>query len=255
MKPLLPTEFLSLPLAHRALHDVHDGRPENSKAAIRAACTAGYGVEIDVQCSEDKQALVFHDYDLSRLAEGSGKVKNFSASVLTNIPLRGGNENIPTLVEVLELVGGQVPLLIEIKDQDGAMGPNVGALENNVASALEGYSGPVAVMSFNPHSVQKMGELCPGIARGVVTGAPEVRRWGIPVETTESLCEIADYEKVNASFISHEVADLAHPRVAELKQKGARILCWTVKSLQQEAEARKIAENITFERYLPAIPS
>ena len=66
---MLHSEFLRAPLAHRALHDLDDGRPENSRAAVRAAIAAGYGIEIDVQCSADGVAMVFHDYGLKRLAE------------------------------------------------------------------------------------------------------------------------------------------------------------------------------------------
>ena len=63
----LPALFLGAPIAHRALHDLAAGRPENSPAAIEAACRAGYGIEIDLQLSSDGQAMVFHDYDLNRL--------------------------------------------------------------------------------------------------------------------------------------------------------------------------------------------
>lgn len=255
MIPDLEQAFLRCPLAHRALHDVKDGRPENSRAAISAACDAGYGIEIDVQCSADDQAMVFHDYELARLTSAVGAVSDRPALALQDTSLRGGDEGIPTLPEVLEIVAGQVPLLVEIKDQDGAMGHRVGPLERSVALALKDYRGPAAVMSFNPHSVMKMREYLPGIARGLVSGAPEVRRWGVSAETTERLSRIADYEGAGCSFISHEVADLSNPRVAALKQNGAHILCWTVKSPEQEAEARKIAENITFERYLAPFPA
>ena len=253
--PKLHEDFLRCPIAHRALHDVRHGRPENSLAAIKAACDAGYGIEVDVQRSADDQAMVFHDYDLARLTEASGAVQDHSASALQDLNLRGGDGGIPTLPEVLDIVAGRVPLLIEIKDQDGAMGPCVGPLEESVAHALENYHGPIAVMSFNPYSVMKMRELCPGFARGLVSGAPEVNRWGIPAWATERLSCIADYEQVGCSFISHEVADLDNPRVTELKRKGADILCWTVKSPKQEAEARKIAQNITFEQYLAPFPA
>ena len=72
MIPELPPAFLRCPLAHRALHDVTDGRPENSRAAIRAAIEAGYGIEIDLQLTGDGQAMVFHDYGLKRLTGADG---------------------------------------------------------------------------------------------------------------------------------------------------------------------------------------
>ncbi|WP_299727718.1 glycerophosphodiester phosphodiesterase family protein [uncultured Tateyamaria sp.] len=254
MTPRLDPAFLAAPLAHRALHDVADGRPENSRAAITAAISHGYGIEIDVQLTADNVAVVFHDYALERLAEGSGPVRARAASELGAIPLRGGSEGIPDLPEVLALVAGRVPLLIEIKDQDGAMGDQIGPLEAATAAALDGYTGPVAIMSFNPHAVARMAELCPDIPRGLVTSAYDPTSWPLSKATCDRLREIPDFDRVGASFISHEAADLPRRRVSDLKAQGANILCWTIRSPEAEAEARKIAQNVTFEGYLAAHP-
>jgi glycerophosphoryl diester phosphodiesterase len=251
MTPLAPTPgFFDRPFAHRALHDVAQGRPENSRAAIRAAIAAGYGIEIDVQLSSDGVAMVFHDNALERLTGVEGHLRLSTASALKSTPLLGGSEGIPDLNEVLALIGGQVPLLIEIKDQDGAMGPKVGALERATARALRRYKGDVAVMSFNPHSIAAMQILCPDVPRGLTTSAYRAEEWLLPEHLRTVLRAIPDYERVGASFISHEVNDLDRPRVAELKQGGALVCCWTVKTPEQEALARRVAECITFEGYL-----
>lgn len=246
----LPPEFLRAPIAHRALHDVAQGRPENSRAAIRAAIAAGYGIEIDVQLTADDEALVFHDYDLARLTNRTGMVRGMTTAGLAEVNLTGGEEGIPSLREVLELVAGQVALLIEIKDQDGQMGPRIGPLEAAVADALQDYAGPVAVMSFNPNSMARMAGLAPQVPRGLVTSAYRAVDWDLPEAVRARLREIPDFDGAGCSFISHEVSDLQRPRVAELKAAGYPILCWTVRSPEIEAEARRIADNITFERYL-----
>ena len=247
----LPSGFLSKPIAHRALHDIKAGRPENSLAAVRAAVAAGYGIEIDVQPSRDGVAMVFHDYDLERLTGRRGAIATFDSEALQAIPLLGGDEGIPTLREILNAVGGKVPLLIEIKDQDGHMGPNLGPLGAAVARDLEGYSGPFAVMSFNPHAVAEMGRLAPSIPRGITSSAYIPEEWvPLPTRICTHLRAIPDYESTGSSFISHEVTDLDRPRVAEIRALGAAILCWTVTSPELEAEARKVADNITFEGYL-----
>lgn len=88
----LDPEFLRAPLAHRALHDVADGRPENSRAAISAAMAHGYGIEIDLQLSRDGAAMVFHDYDLKRLTGQSGPVQQREAAELCGVALLGGGE-------------------------------------------------------------------------------------------------------------------------------------------------------------------
>ena len=246
----LPASFLAAPIAHRAYHDAQDGRPENSRAAIRAAIAAGFGIEIDLQLSKDGQAMVFHDYDLRRLTPEQGPVRQRTAAELQAIPLLHGDEGIPTLSEVLDIVAGKVPLLIEIKDQDGGMGPNVGPLEQATADALKGYTGPVAVMSFNPHSIAEMARLAPDVSRGLTTSAYDPDSWTtLKQSTCDTLRDIPDLDRTGSSFISHEAGDLDRPRVAEIKAQGLPILCWTIRSPEQEAEARKIADNVTFEGY------
>ncbi|QIE46652.1 phosphodiesterase [Pseudohalocynthiibacter aestuariivivens] len=254
---LLPQAFRDVPVAHRALHDLGAGRPENSRAAIRAAMDAGYGIEIDLQLTRDGQAVVFHDYDLERLTGATGKVQQTSATALAATPLRGSRECVPSFAEVLELVAGRVPLLVEVKDQHGEMGVTDGRLEAAVAREVAGYAGPLALMSFNPHSVIALADLCPDVSRGIVTSGYSADAWPeLPDDRLRArLRDIPDFDTAAASFISHEVSDLDRPRVAEIKASGAAILCWTVRSAAQEAEARRIAHNITFEGYRAAIPA
>jgi len=256
MRVPLPRGLLTTPIAHRALHNVMQGRPENSRVAIMAAIDAGYAIEIDVQISADGMAMVFHDEDLGRLTGAEGPIAARPVADLTRIPLLHGDEGIPALTEILALVAGRVPLLIEIKDQTGVMGKGVGRLEASLAAGLAAYDGPVAVMSFNPHSVALMAQLCPHIARGLTTCAYHPNAWApLPAAVCNHLRGIPDYDRVGASFISHKAADLARPRVAELRAKGAEVLCWTIKSAKQEALARKVAQNITFEGYTPVHPA
>ncbi|MEH7827951.1 glycerophosphodiester phosphodiesterase family protein [Gemmobacter denitrificans] len=253
--PALPPAFLHLPIAHRALHDRAAGRPENSPGAIRAAVAAGYGIEIDLQLSADGVAMVFHDERLDRLTGATGWVKDHSADDLGAIRLTDAEDGIPTLAQVLQLVAGQVPLLIEVKDQTLTPGGCIGPLEQATATALAGYAGPVALMSFNPDSVAELSRLCPGLPRGLTTGAYDYEGYApLPPAICDHLRAIPDYDRVGACFISHEAKDLARPRVAELKAQGAAILCWTIRSPEAEAEARRYAQNVTFEGYLAARP-
>ncbi|MGH1423363.1 MAG: glycerophosphodiester phosphodiesterase family protein [Pseudooceanicola sp.] len=253
--PPLPASFLRAPLAHRALHDIAAGRPENSREAIKAAIAAGYGIEIDLQLSSDGQAMVFHDYDLERLTGRPGAVRQISAGDLGQIALTGGATGIPTFTEVLKIVAGRVPLLVEVKDQDGALGPGVGRLEEAAAKAVQGYTGPLAFMSFNPHSVRALAGLAPDVPRGIVTSAYRPADWMlVPAPTRVRLRGIPDIEGSGAAFISHEANDLTRPRVSALRAQGVTILCWTIRSAEEEAEARKVAQNVTFEGYAAAIP-
>lgn len=256
MRVPLPQAFLKAPIAHRAYHDVARGRPENSRAAVAAAIAAGYAIEIDLQLSRDGVPMVFHDESLERLTPRDGWLRDLTAAELAEIPLKGGDETIPTLTEILDLVAGRVPLLIELKDQTLRMAETDGRLEQATARALAPYDGPVALMSFNPHMIARMATLAPGLPRGLTTSAYEYDDWApLPPETCDRLRPIPDYDRTASSFISHEASDLTRPRVAELAAQGAAILCWTIKSPAQEAEARRIARNVTFEQYPAALPA
>ena len=246
----LPAGFLRLPIAHRALHDRAQRRPENSPAAIRAAIAAGYAIEIDLQLSQDGIPIVFHDEALDRLTAEHGPLNAHPAATLSRIRLNDADDPIPTLHQVLALVAGQVPLLIEIKDQSLSLSQTDGQLEAATAALLSTYQGPVAVMSFNPHSIAQMARLAPQIPRGLTTASYDPAAWTpLPAETCAHLRAIPDYDTTRSSFISHEASDLARRRVADLKSQGAAILCWTIRTPAQEQTARHIAHNITFEGY------
>lgn len=246
-------DFLRLPVAHRGYHGA--GAPENSLAAMRAAIAAGYAIECDIQPSADGVPMVFHDYDLRRLTGKAGKINTRSAEDLSKTVLLGGEEGIPTLAEALELVAGQVPLLIEIKDQDGGMGPTDGMLETAAAKIVAGYAGPVAVMSFNPHAIEAFRRAAPGVSVGLTTSSYGPDWTALTPTIRDHLRGIPDYDRLGCEFVSHEAADLHAPRIAELKAQGAQILCWTIRSPEAEAKAREVAVNVTFENYPAAIPA
>ncbi len=197
--------------------------------------------------------MVFHDYDLKRLTGAPGAVARTPAAVLTATTLIGSSEPIPTLADILTLIAGRVPLLIEVKDQDGALGPEVGPLEERVAGLLNEYVGPVAVMSFNPHSVAALAEMAPDIPRGLTTCAFAESAWGtVPAARRRELRAIPDFGRVGASFISHDKADLGSPHVARVAAT-APVLTWTIRSPEEEARARRVADNVTFESYRPPL--
>lgn len=247
--PDLPRAFLTRPIAHRALHGV--AGPENSAAAIRAAIDAGYGIELDLQISADGVAMVFHDATLDRLTAETGPVRARTAAELGAIALANG-EAIPSLRAVLEQVAGRVPVLIEIKDQSGCLGPGFDALEQDTAAALDRYVGPVAVMSFNPHSMIAMARLAPDVPRGLVTCAFTPDEWpDVPAESLGELAAFQGFAPAAASFLSHDWQALDMAPVAALKAQGVPVLCWTIRSPDQAQRALAVADNITFEGYTP----
>jgi glycerophosphoryl diester phosphodiesterase len=257
-RPPPPAALLGAPVAHRGLHDARRGVVENSRAAVRAAVAAGYGVEIDVQLSADGEAMVFHDEALDRLTDETGALGARPAAALGRVALRGGDgETIPTLGEILALVGGRGALLVEVKDQGGALdATGVGPLETRVAALLGGYAGPVAVMSFNPASVAALARLAPGVARGLVANAAaEYEAAGLTEARRAALAALSGFDAAGASFVSYDWRALPTPETARLRAAGAPVLCWTIRSAADEARARAHADNVTFEGYAAAIPA
>ncbi len=248
--PDLHPAFLLPPIAHRGFHGA--GRSENSTGAFAAAIEQGFGIELDIQMSADGEAMVFHDYHLERLTQGKGPTRQKSAAELRALTLADGSR-IPTLSEVLKQVSGQVAVLVEIKDQDGAMGADIGPLEARVAEIVNEYRGPVAVMSLNPHAIYHMQRLAPDLPRGLVTCRFSKEDWPLlPRARADELVQIPDFDATGASFISHHFKSLDLPAVNRIRQQGDPVLSWTIKSEDDEFEARRLADNITFEGYCPA---
>jgi len=251
---ILPRGFVDKPLAHRGLHGV--GRPENSMAAFLAAHDAGYGIELDLQLSADGHAVVFHDKTLGRMTALDGPVLARSLDELQRTTLAGSQECIPSLEEVLARIAGRTPVLIEMKDQSGRLAGADGHFETSVAHAVNRHPKNAAVMSFNPDSIAAMRDLAPDVPRGLTTENFGRAFWpGVPAETISRLTGIPDYERVGATFISHHRRHLDMPRVEDLKSAGATILCWTVRSNDEEEAARKTADNVTFEGYAAQTPA
>ncbi len=252
----LPTEFLTRPLAHRGYHDRSLGIPENSRSAFEAAVDTGYGIELDVQFSADGEAMVFHDFTLDRLTVETGYVRRRRRSELEAVHLVGSAETIPALEEVLALVAGRVPVLVEIKTPRKAGMDAMGSLARAVARAMKPYDGPIAVMSFSPNAVDAFAAAAPRVPRGLTTCAFRSEDWpDTPYSELARLRDISAYDRLGVTFISHLATDLHRERVSELKAAGANVLGWTVRDARQEADVRRFADNITFEGYAAGIPA
>ena len=250
----LDPAFLKTPIAHRALHDASKGIFENCRSAIIAAIEHGYAIEIDLQLSADGRAMVFHDYTLDRLTDKREDVSDYTAAELSRIKVGSGQDVIEPLEDILHLIDGRVPLLIELKDQSRQLSHTDGRLEQATINALSLYHGPVAVMSFNPYMIATMAQLSAELPLGLTTGGFMDPIWGIDAERVAHLSQIADFDPTRYSFVSHFALELAAPCIQTLKEQGAAIFTWTIRSPEAEAIARQTVDNITFEGYLAAHP-
>jgi glycerophosphoryl diester phosphodiesterase len=237
LSPSRETEVRALtarPFAHRGLHGA--GRIENSRAAFEAAIEARHGIELDVQASRDGQAMVFHDERLERLAEHAGPIGGLARAELERIRLRDSDETIPSLAEILTLIAGRAPLLIEVK----APGRETGALSRAVAGALKDYVGPVAVMSFNPEIGHWFARHDPARLRGLVV-TEKGKKWRGWLTRRLALW------RSRADFLAYDIRDLPSGFAEAAQRRGLRVLTWTVRSVRDRARAAEHADQIIYE--------
>ena len=224
----------ALPFAHRGLHG--GGRIENSRASVRAAMDAGHGVEIDVRASRDGIAFVFHDATLDRLTGERGLLAERSSSALAAIRLAGTDETIPPLVDILRIVAGRVPLLIEVKAPER----RVARLCSAVYRAMEGYRGAVGVMSFNPEVASWFSRNAPRVPRGLVVSDSDRRGVRGRIERRLALW------RARPDFLAYDIRDLPSRFVAR-RRRRMPILTWTVRSEEERERAMLHADQIIYE--------
>ncbi|MCB0637559.1 MAG: hypothetical protein KDC54_13110 [Lewinella sp.] len=231
------------PIAHRGYHDNKLSVPENSLAAFTAAIDAGYAIELDVQLIKDGTVIVFHDQGLERACGRPGQVSNLSREQLRVMRLFQSTETIPTLTEVLALVDGRVPLLIELKNATTSR-----ELEKAVLAVLGDYDGPFALQSFNPLAVRWLKKQQPELLVGqlvtVVDGGGP-RQW--------ILNALSFSRRRQPDFLAFDATHLPHPKVAQYRESGLPVLAWTVQSPAQYEAIAAHCDNIIFEGFVPEI--
>lgn len=218
--------------AHRGLHGA--GVPENSPSAFALAIERGMGIECDVQRTADGQAVVFHDWDLDRLTVETGAVIDRRADALARIQLSGSTDCIPTLQSFLDHVAGRAPLLIEVKSKREI---RVAPLCLAVRRALEGYRGPVAVMSFDPRVSRWFGRHSPRIVHGLV-----VTEEGKRTVFAALKLHLAFWQ-ARPQFLAWDVRDLPSKFAATQRKRGFPVLTWTVRSAELAARAADCADG------------
>lgn len=251
---LRPDWLTARPIAHRGFHRKDQGVIENTPTAARDAIARGYAIECDVQLTKDGEAVVFHDHVLDRLTEASGPIIERAAAELAGIALRGTSDRIVPLTEFLALIAGRTPLICEIKSRfDGDM-----RLTDRTAASVAGYAGPVALKSFDPEIVARLrheGHRL-GVADrplGIIAEAkyehPEYAR--LTPERRRDMAELLHWRDTDPDFLSYNVEDM--PNAASLFPRllGAPVMTWTVRTPAQVETARRYADQMVFEGFIP----
>jgi len=249
-RPDAPAWLVERPIAHRGLHDAANGRIENSTSAAAAAIAQSYAIECDVQVTSDGEAVVFHDFALDRLTTGQGRVDAAPARLVMTLDLAGTHDRITPLADFLTEIGGQVPLICEIKSRfDGDF-----RLAERVAEIAARYDGPVALKSFDLAVIAHLrgrGTECPlGIVAEAHYDDPE---WAeLSAAQRFKLANLLHYRETQPDFLSYAVTDLPHA-VPFLCRNGIGmpVMAWTVRTPEQRGIAAEHADQIVFEGFLP----
>lgn len=229
--------------AHRGLWDAES--PENSLSAVKKAVDAGYGIEFDIHLTRDGQVVVFHDDTLTRMCGMDGRIEQMTYAELCELRLLGTDERIPLLTELLELVDGRVPLLVELKGESAST-----ALCPVADAILSAYNGPYLIESFNPILVRWYKKNRPEVARGQLfcnlNQGKKVKKliyFLITALLTNVLCR--------PHFLARGQDSVHNPSFMICKYLfRSPSYVWTVRA-QNEVPAAKRGEGIIFERFIP----
>lgn len=241
------------PIAHRGLHDAAAGVIENTAAAFAAAIAAGHGIECDLQPAADSTPVVFHDETLGRLIDAEGFVAVRSVEDLKRLAYRDAPaERILSFDDFLELVGGRVPLLVEVKSNWRALD---GHFLSRIASAAGRYKGPIALMSFDPAAMVAIRGFAPGVPRGIVSGIYRDEGWWSDVlepERRERLSQLLESRPAAPDFYAYHVGDLPTP-VTRFAREVLKLplFTWTVRQPAHWQTARRWADAAIFEGPVP----
>ncbi|MEZ5908142.1 MAG: glycerophosphodiester phosphodiesterase family protein [Hyphomicrobiaceae bacterium] len=240
------------PIAHRGLHDAAKGRVENTFSAFSAAIAKGYGIELDLQRDRDNTPMVFHDSQLQRLVDAEGPVAAYSAKELKAMRYRASSDEIPTLAELLEVVAGKVPLMIEVKS---TWQRQPGEFERRIADQVKAYKGPVSLISFHPNVLEALAALAPDVPRGIVSGRFAGKGWwagDLGAIERFRLRHLLASRAARPSFVSYDIKAL--PALAPTLARrvcGLPLFTWTVRTPEDRARAERYADAMVFEGFEP----
>ncbi len=234
--------------AHRGLHDNKTNAPENSMNAFAKAVDAGYGIELDVQLTKDQKMVVCHDFDLKRICGKDVKIRDLTYEELQQYPIYQSDQTIPTFAEVLKLVDGKVPLIIEYKIP--GMDTKVCEMADEL---LQSYHGLYCVESFHPLAVLWYRRNHKEIVRGILSdsyikeGFDEMPKivYGITHHLLVNFLIRPDFVAYNHKYHGDWSRTLCR------KLYHAPAVAWTIKSQKQLEERRDDFDIFIFDSFVP----
>ncbi len=239
-------KFIGHRYAHRGLHN-KPTIPENSIAAFKAAASKGYAIELDVHLMRDNNIAVIHDSSLKRTAGVDLKIEELETHDLQNFTLEESNEKIPTLSEVLDLVDGKVPLLVEIKT-DG----NCAKVTAKTVEILKNYKGDYCIESFDPRCILWLKKNAPEIVRGQLTQDFIKEKSGLSFFTRLLLTPLVLNCLTRPDFIAVKQSDRKAAQIFLSTQIwSVKKFVWTVKTKDEMQMLEKEGFTTIFEQFEP----
>lgn len=203
-------------IAHRGYHD--EKNPENSLGAFKKAILHNYIIELDVHLLKDNTIVVFHDDNLKRMTGLNKNLKDLTYDDIKNLKLLNTKYEIPKLEEVLKLVNGKVPIIVELKYDR-----KLGLLEHELVKHLDNYKGKFAVKSFNPLTVNWFKKKKPNYIRGLLVGLKN-----------DNFKDYVCYKMIllnlcKPDFISCQKSMINNKKIKKFHKKNI-VIAWTIKS-------------------------
>lgn len=240
------------PIAHRGLHDCGKGRIENTAPAFRAAIERGFGIECDIRPAAGNLPIVFHDASTERLLAEARPVAELTATDLSRLRFPDGVSSILCFADFIELVAGRVPLLVEVKSDWTE--PNAAFLDE-VVRLSRAYSGPLALMSFDPAIMASIRAREPSIPRGIIaagTSPDDPLASKLGAKRAWQLSQLLESGPAAPDFYAYRVHDLPTPVTRYAREvHGRPFFAWTVRTAEDYETARLWADAPIFEGLMP----
>ena len=246
-KTAILNQFKSRYIAHRGLFNNNTNAPENTIAAFKNAVKAGFGIELDIQLSKDKQVVVAHDYSLKRICGIEKEISELSYQEICKYNILNSKEKIPLLTDVLSLVSGKVPLLIELKAEK-----NCKELCSLAAKILNSYSGVYCIESFSPFAVGWFKKHQPNVVRGQLADDFSGKKYFKSALKNWILTNMFFNAIYKPDFIAynHEVGSKKCIKFWK-KKLGCFLAAWTITSQEELDRAAKLFDILIFDSFMP----
>lgn len=214
-------EIQNIPFAHRGLHI--QGSVENSLSAFQRAIDQNIGIELDVRITKDGILVVHHDESLERLCNHSFIIEESMYEELRRIPFSNNKEGIPSLKEVLDLIHGQVPLLIELKEDN--LTPQ---LSHAIVELLDDYQGIFMIESFNPYSIAWFKKHRPHYIRGQLSDQMKPSKV-LSKQNAFIITHLLSNVVARPHFIAYNIEKASSLSIKILQILGVPFAFWTIR--------------------------